>query len=165
MYKPLAHKLRVLRRAAFCCLPFVFLSTSLWAEAEPRQLGVNAASPMAGSPLLQVTLGLVVVIGIMLALAWLAKRLRLVPGGSHHQSMKVLAVLPLSNRERLILVQVGEQQLLLGVTANQINCLHELEKPLEINKGQTQPGFAQLLNQWKKSGVSGNFEKGHKNES
>ncbi|SFC17410.1 flagellar protein FliO/FliZ [Marinospirillum celere] len=114
--------------------------------------------------MLQVTLGLLVVIGLMLFLAWLAKRMRLVPGGSHHNALKVLAVLPLSNRERLLLVQVGEQQLLLGVTANQINCLHELDKPLDIASRQGQAGFSQLLNQWKKGGFSGNVNKDNKHE-
>jgi len=106
--------------------------------------------------MLQVTLGLVVVIALMFALAWLARRMRLVPGASHNHALKVLAVLPLSNRERLALVQVGDQQLLLGVTANQINCLHELEKPIDIKPGDRQPGFAQLLNQWKAKNQAGN---------
>ncbi|MDR9466749.1 flagellar biosynthetic protein FliO [Marinospirillum sp.] len=99
--------------------------------------------------MLKVTLGLLVVLTLMFALAWLAKRMRLVPGGSHGHALKVLAVLPLSNRERLALVQVGEQQLLLGVTAHQINCLHQLETPLDIKSTGGHSGFSQLLQQWK----------------
>jgi len=99
--------------------------------------------------MLKVSLGLLVVLTLMFVLAWLAKRMRLVPGGSHGHALKVLAVLPLSNRERLALVQVGEQQLLLGVTANQINCLHQLEVPLDIKSTAGQSGFSQLLQQWK----------------
>lgn len=132
-------------QAVIYCLPFLFFSLPLLAEApKPSQ---NLAS--TSSMMMQVTLGLVVVIALMLILAWLAKRLRLVPGGSHHQALKVMAVLPLTNRERLVLVQVGEEQLLLGVTSNQINCLHQLEKPLSMNTASGQAGFAQLLNQWK----------------
>lgn len=139
------------RWAVFFSLPFLFSSLPLLAEeVERRQLG-NTSSQM-----LQVTLGLLAVIGLMLILAWLAKRMRLVPGASHNHALKVLAVLPLSNRERLALVQVGDQQLLLGVTAGQINCLHELEKPIEINSTHRQTGFSQLLNQWKVKTQAGN---------
>lgn len=117
----------------------------------------------SGSLMLQVTLGLVVVIGLMLALAWLAKRMRLVPGASHHHALKVLAVLPLSNRERLALVQVGDQQLLLGVTASQINCLHQLDKPITAPPQQA-AGFAQLLDQWKTKTQTGSNMKDRNNE-
>lgn len=126
------------------CLAFSLLATPASAELARREVASTS------SMMLQVTLGLVVVIGMMLLLAWLARRMRLVPGGTHHQALKVLAVLPLSNRERLTLVQVGEQQLLLGVTANQINCLHQLEKPLDLGSREGQVGFSQLLSHWKK---------------
>jgi len=132
------------RWASVWSLPFLFSSTPLLAEGVSRQQFGST-----GSLMLQVTLGLVVVIGLMFILAWLAKRMRWVPGSSHHHALKVLAILPLSNRERLALVQVGEQQLLLGVTAGQISCLHELEKPIAAPSGDRQVGFSQLLNQWK----------------
>ena len=142
---------RVTRQAAIYYLPFLLLPFPL--QASESRPGSELAT--TSSMLIQVTLGLLLVIGLMLALAWLAKRLRLVPGSSHHQALRVMAVLPLGNRERLVLVQLGEQQLLLGVTANQINCLHQLEKPLAMHTSSGQAGFAQLLNQWKTASANG----------
>lgn len=99
--------------------------------------------------ILQVGVGLLFVIGLMFLLAWLARRMRLVPGGHYAGSLKILAVLPLGNREKLALVQVGEQQLLLGITPQQIQCLYQLEQPLDLPVKPNSPAFAGLLQQWK----------------
>ena len=105
------------------------------------------------SALAETTLWLMLVVGLILLLAWLAKRF----GGMHfrhHGSMRVLSVLPLGNREKIVLVQAGDKYLLLGVTPSQINTLQVFdEMPREINavnaetdgSGNTQSPFQQLL--------------------
>jgi flagellar protein FliO/FliZ len=45
--------------------------------------------------------------------------------------MRVLATLYLAPREKLLLVQVGEQQLLLGSSAQGLSCLHVLAEPVQ----------------------------------
>ena len=45
-------------------------------------------------------------------------------------SMKIVSSMPLGTRERLLLVDVGGKQLLLGVTATQINTLHVFDEPV-----------------------------------
>lgn len=70
------------------------------------------------------------VIGVILVLGWLLRRLRgaAMLGGS--RQLKVVSSLALGQRERLVVVQVGEEQWLLGVTAQQISGLGKLEHPL-----------------------------------
>lgn len=85
------------------------------------------------------------VIVLILALAWMLKKSRLVPDMAPGQ-LRVISMLPLGNKERLLVVKVGEQQLLLGMTPNQINLLCQLEQPLPENS-VTVP-FAQQLNRW-----------------
>ncbi|MFD1006847.1 flagellar biosynthetic protein FliO [Oceanisphaera ostreae] len=70
------------------------------------------------------------VIGIILVLGWLLRRLRgaSLLGGS--RQLKVVSSLALGQRERLVVVQVGEEQYLLGVTAQQISGLGKLDIPL-----------------------------------
>ena len=46
--------------------------------------------------------------------------------------LKVVTSLHLGTKEKLIVVQVGEKQVLLGVTQQQINMLDTLEKPIEV---------------------------------
>jgi flagellar protein FliO/FliZ len=75
---------------------------------------------------------LITVLAIIMLLAWLLRRFNLgVQGNSG--AIKVLTTLTLGKSERLVLVEVGEQQLLLGVTAQNITLLQTLEQPLELS--------------------------------
>ena len=46
--------------------------------------------------------------------------------------LSVLATLNLGHKEKIALIKVGQQQILVGVTAAQINTLHVLDEKLEI---------------------------------
>lgn len=73
--------------------------------------------------------GLTLIIVLIYGLSWFVKRFA--QGGfMHNPSMKIVSALPLGTRERLILVDVGGKQLLLGVTASQINTLHVFDEPI-----------------------------------
>jgi flagellar protein FliO/FliZ len=92
---------------------------------------------------------LLFVLGLILALAWLAKRM---PGiaGSSNPALRVVASLSLGPRERVVVVDVGGQQLLLGVGAGGTRALHTLDAPLPVverPQGIAVPPFAQLLAQ------------------
>lgn len=83
----------------------------------------------AGSMILSL-LAVLVAIGIA---AWLLKKLQM--GGTTVNGLKVVTSLSLGSKERLVVVQVGEKQLLLGITGQQINLLDTLAKPIEIKSG------------------------------
>jgi flagellar protein FliO/FliZ len=83
----------------------------------------------AGSMILSL---LAVLIAIAIA-AWILKKLQV--GGISVNGLKVVTSLSLGSKERLVVVQVGKKQLLLGVTAQQINILDTLVEPIEINNG------------------------------
>jgi flagellar protein FliO/FliZ len=68
----------------------------------------------------------------IVALAWLAKRVNRLQSSSDG-SLQVLGGLSMGARERVVLVQVGSTQLLLGVAPGRINMLHQLEQPLGKN--------------------------------
>jgi len=124
------------------CLLLLLLVTQplLAAESGISDTGVLAT---------RVFLGLIFVLALMFALAWLAKRMRLAPGAVGSSGViRTLAVSSLGNREKLLLVQVGEEQLLLGVTSQQITCLHELKKPVDLSTGDSKPAFGQFMQHW-----------------
>lgn len=100
----------------------------------------------------QTLLWLVVVVGLILVLAWLAKRL----GGLQLQNagaIKVLSMMPVGNKERIALVQVGDKQILLGIAPGRVNTLHVFEHAvinteLAEGAGTSVPGkqsFQQIL--------------------
>ena len=80
--------------------------------------------------LVQLIMGLLFVLLCIVVLAWLAKRVNRLQSSSDG-SLQVLGGISMGARERVVLVQVGDTQLLLGVAPGRINMLHQLEEPLE----------------------------------
>jgi flagellar protein FliO/FliZ len=129
----------------------VLLATPLsaWA-AEPA---VQAAAPQAnvalatgmGGQLLQLLFGLLVVVGLIFALAWLMRRVqRGVPGNA--QVIELVGSRAIGPRDRLVLVQIGDEQILLGVTPGRITPLHVLSQPVLVPERQpVNSEFAQRL--------------------
>lgn len=121
----------------FCGLPILAV-----AETAQREVpGVDAGN------LLQTLFGLLLVLALILAMAWLMKRSQQWHGIGEQQ-FKVIAALPLGPREKVVLLQVGEQQLLLGVTPQNVNLLTALEQPLDLNAGQQSTVFSDKLKQF-----------------
>ncbi len=108
-----------------------FATTSLALGAEPFA-APRAAEPVATSPaagLVQVTLSLLLVLAAVFAAAWAVRRLkgfgRVAPG-----AIDVIADVALGPKERAVLLQVGKQQLLIGVASGSVNTLHVLAEPI-----------------------------------
>ncbi len=120
-----------------CGLPMLAVAETAQREAP----GVDAGN------LLQTLFGLLLVLALIVAMAWLMKRSQQWHGIGQQQ-FKVIAALPLGPREKAVLLQVGEQQLLLGVTPQNVNLLTALEQPLNLNAGQQSTVFSEKLKQF-----------------
>ncbi|MEX6503057.1 flagellar biosynthetic protein FliO [Pseudomonas zhanjiangensis] len=114
--------------------------------AEPQ---AQAVAPMAGGgiggQLVQLLLGLLLVIGLIFLLAWVMRRVQQIsPRGG--QVIKVLASQALGPRDRLVLVQVGGEQILLGLSPGRITALHVMNEPVHLPDGEPASAeFAQRL--------------------
>lgn len=120
--------------------------------ANPSKLPEKKALPPqeaikigGGSHLASVALGLVLVVALILVLAWFMRRFN--QGGIFNNSaIKIMAAMPLGTRERLLVVDVAGQQILLGVTATQINTLHVFSDPvIEANNPASSSDFGRKL--------------------
>lgn len=92
---------------------------------------------MAGN-LVQTTLGLLVVLLLIGAAAWAFKRF----GNAHigaQGRMKIIGGISLGARERAVLLQVGDQQLVLGVSPGRVQTLHVLDQPLLVDEKPSDP--------------------------
>ncbi|MBM0108338.1 flagellar biosynthetic protein FliO [Steroidobacter sp. S1-65] len=107
-----------------CLAAPMVLAAEKFAAPEPAQ------SPAVGAgSLMQVTLSLLLVLGIVFAAAWATRRLRGF-GRFGNSSLQVVTDLAVGTKERVVLVQVGKQQLLLGVAPGRVNTLHVLDEPV-----------------------------------
>ncbi|MDJ0860800.1 MAG: flagellar biosynthetic protein FliO [Gammaproteobacteria bacterium] len=108
---------------------------------------VTASAPMVGAgSVLQMFLGLLAVLILIGALAWMLRHiLRLQPTMSGQ--LRILGGLSMGARERVVLLKVGDTQLLLGVAPGRVHTLHVLDKPLaeQATESQLPKGFAAQL--------------------
>lgn len=101
----------------------------------PHPVTGTPAEPASLNQLLQVAGGLLAVVVVIFALAWLLRRVGMVNGVAG-SALRVLGALSVGQREKLVLVQVGDKQLLVGVTPGSVTTLHVLETPIEIPVGK-----------------------------
>lgn len=120
--------------------PAAATQASVQASARPSTAtdGTGAAA--------SAVLALMLVVGLILVLAWLAKRMPAL-AGTTHPGLRVLGSVALGPRDRVVLVEVGSTQLLVGVGAGGPRTLHTLETPLPAPAPAAPSPFAQVLAQ------------------
>ncbi|MEL4869212.1 flagellar biosynthetic protein FliO [Pantoea agglomerans] len=102
--------------------------------------------PATGSILMTISGALALIVLLLVVLAWAARRSGLARRLQGAQgSMTLVATQSLGPRERLVLVDVGEQRLVLGVTASQITCLATQARPENAPQDTASAAFPQML--------------------
>lgn len=112
---------------------------------------LHAAEPLpaVSDGLFQMLVGLAVVVAMLLGCLWLIKHLSTPRGAA--RGLKVLGAVAVGTRERVVLVEIADKVLVLGVTTAQINALHTLQATeLPRDEGSARDGtpkvdFAQWL--------------------
>ncbi len=108
------------------------LPAMAWAE--------SVQGPDVGA-LLKVIFGLLAVVAVIFVLSRVLPRMSGFRGlGS--RDFRVLSTLPVGQKERIVLLQAGDRQILVGVTAQSINALHLLDQPIEIDDRQAGAGVS-----------------------
>jgi flagellar protein FliO/FliZ len=94
-----------------------------------------AGQAMGADFLIQFTVGLVLVLLSVVALAWLMRRFGRLQSAANG-SLEVIGGLALGARERVVLVQVGDTQVLVGVAPGRVEAVHVLKEPVTVRKPQ-----------------------------
>jgi flagellar protein FliO/FliZ len=81
------------------------------------------------SSILSIFLSLLLVVAIIFALAFIARRFNVTQAGNGQ--LKVVASMAAGAKEKIMVVDVGGEQFLIGITAHNINQLGKLDNPLE----------------------------------
>ena len=103
---------------------------------------VEPVRSFAAAGLLQAGFGLAVVIGLIFLFAWVARRFGLQPSGNG-KLIKVVSSAMVGQRERVVVVEIGDAWLVLGVAAGQVRALHTLpaQSPHEPLAAPNMSGF------------------------
>src|SRR5690606_5923682 len=104
--------------AALALLALGLLPQSAMAQAEPLAGG--------GAALVRTGLGLIFVIALILACAWAARRFGFAGRVQGAAAMRVVSTLTLGPRDRVIMLEVDDTWLVVGVNAGGMTTLHSL---------------------------------------
>lgn len=118
--------------AALCLVaPMVFAAERFAAPKESEPAAAVGAGGLA-----QVTLSLLLVLAAVFAAAWVMRRMRGF-GKFGNGALHIVTEISVGTKERAVLVQVGNQQLLLGVAPGRVSTLHVLAEPVSTQPAAT----------------------------
>jgi flagellar protein FliO/FliZ len=124
-------------------LRFLFLLIPFAANAAE-----TAAPTVSAGTYVQAALALALIVALLVGTAWLARK---VSGGKGfgQGGMKIVGGVALGPRERIVLLEVGDEWLVIGIVPGQIRTLHRLEKgaavPADDHPGAAGKPFTQWL--------------------
>jgi flagellar protein FliO/FliZ len=132
-----------LQKPILLCFVFFISAHAISAEtslAAPSSIKANTLSNQSGN-LLEVFLSLFAVIAVILFLAWTIKAMGY-KGVATNKAMTVTACLPLSAKEKLMVVQVGDEQILIGVAPGFVGHIKTLDKTLDLVENPNRNDFS-----------------------
>lgn len=121
------------------------LASPLWAEeAGKAAQEMPTRAPDTMGTMVSLGLGLIAVIALIYGCAWIIRRMNGMTG-MNNNAIKVVSVMALGARERLALIEVGGQQILLGITPSAIRTLHVFDEPVVDASNPPSGEFARRL--------------------
>lgn len=126
-------------RACYGLTATLFSAHAMAQAASPEAPGVS------GAAILQMLFGLVLIVGLLFFGAYALRKLN--GGRAFGQSgpLRVVGGLMIGPRERIVMIEVGESWIVVGIVPGQIKTLHTLPKgELPLSPGATKP-FGQWL--------------------
>ncbi len=108
-----------------------------------------AAAVSSGS-VLQVILSLLLVLAAIALVAWVLKRINM-PQNAAGSALKVISGVAVGQRERIVLVEVNDTWLVVGVAPGQVTALHTMPKNvLPVAAESTSPDADNKFKNWLK---------------
>ena len=95
--------------------------------AAPASAPIVTAAPSPGG-MLQVMVGLLLVLGVLVAVAWSMKKMGAGKHAGAAGAIKIVGGIGVGNRERILVVEVADQWIVVGVTATAISALSTMPK-------------------------------------
>jgi flagellar protein FliO/FliZ len=84
--------------------------------------------PSTASSSMSMLFGLALVLGLIICAAWLLKRSGLAPTMQASAAAKVVGGVSVGSRERIVVVEVGDQWIVVGVAPGRVNALTTMPK-------------------------------------
>lgn len=93
------------------------------------------AKPMSFGEIFQVMSGLVLVIVLIVGMMWLLKRFGGFTG-STNRNIRLIGGINVGTREKIVLVQIGDEQIVLGIAPGSVRKIHILSENIDTEETQ-----------------------------
>jgi len=121
------------------------LASAARAEETETVPSLAVTPGIGGGDVLGIGVSMFIVVGVILVLGWAYSRSRFLAGGAT-DVINVVATRALGPKERLLVVEVADQQLLVGMTSTGVQTLHVFDKPVCVAApAKESTGFAARL--------------------
>ncbi|WP_407900037.1 flagellar biosynthetic protein FliO [Ferrigenium sp. UT5] len=116
-----------IRRAIFMFPAAAIFSPLALAAETARAAYVPPPTPVSSGSVVQVIVSLLLVLAAVMAVAWVLKRINLPRPGAGNV-LRVISGVAVGQRERVVLLEVNDTWLVVGVAPGQVRTLHTLPK-------------------------------------
>lgn len=139
-----------MRNRIFAAFPAAIFSQLALATdaARPAYVPPPTAAVSTGS-VLQVVLSLLLVLAAVVVVAWILKRINLPQQGGGN-ALKVISGVAVGQRERIVLLEVNDTWLVVGVAPGQVSALHTMPKGMLPSASNTTAGDDNKFQGWLK---------------
>lgn len=138
----------------------LWLPQQLFAESMQNQGFTPPASVISAGSILQLSAGLLIVLAFIALIAWLFKKIEFNPA-NRAGLLKIISSVGVGQKERVVIIEIEDTRLVLGVAPGQVNLLHQVNKksPLaaEIAESSSADNFSEKLR--------ANLEQDHEREN
>ncbi len=123
-----------------------YLFATLLLVASTYAAAIDSARPAYVPPppavstggIIQIIFSLLLVLAAIVLIGWILKRMKITQQGSG-SLLKVLGGVSVGQRERIVLVEINDTWMVIGVGPGQIRTLHTLQKPEDAFQESVQP--------------------------
>jgi flagellar protein FliO/FliZ len=114
-------------------------------------LAAIPVAPSSSTSSLTMLFGLALVLGLIICVAWLLKRSGLTPVMNASAAARVVGGVSVGNRERVVVIEVADQWIVVGVSPGRVNALATMPKqespPVSPNAAPVAKNFSSWMKQ------------------
>lgn len=114
-------------------------------EGKIKNIGAVATGPVEVTAVFQVLAALIFIIILIIAMAWGYKRYGFA-SSANGSLMKVVGAISLGGKEKAVLLQIGDDQVLLGVSPGYVRKIHDIKDPVKPQDNNNSSSFVSKLN-------------------
>ena len=116
-----------LKQLRYCLVAALCAPSLAAAQAATRPVYTPPPPAVSSGSILQVALSLLLVLAAVVLVAWILKRINLPQHGAG-SLLKIVSGVAVGQRERIVLVEVNDTWLVVGVAPGQVRALHSMPK-------------------------------------